>query len=115
LDELLGLLDTNHFISVHYTTIHRELECVSVSLKKLKWIAKERNEQWRMAFTICMSQYMPEEIGFLDETFKDERTTGQLHGRALKGQHAYGFQVFVHGQHVSALGLMTIDGMVAST
>ncbi|KAJ8583201.1 hypothetical protein M405DRAFT_702418, partial [Rhizopogon salebrosus TDB-379] len=44
LDELLRLLDTNRFISVHYTTIHRELEHVGVSLKKLKRIAKERNE-----------------------------------------------------------------------
>jgi transposase len=26
LDELLELLDANHLISVHYTTIHRELE-----------------------------------------------------------------------------------------
>jgi hypothetical protein len=39
------LLDTNRFVSVHYATIHRELERVGVSLKKLKQIAKERNEQ----------------------------------------------------------------------
>src|SRR6267154_3939242 len=44
LDELLVLLDTNRFVSVHYATIHRELERVGVSLKKLKRIAKERNE-----------------------------------------------------------------------
>ncbi|KAG2069982.1 hypothetical protein BDR04DRAFT_1128646 [Suillus decipiens] len=45
LDELLELLNTNCFISVHYTTIHCELECIGVSLKKLKQIAKERNKQ----------------------------------------------------------------------
>ncbi|KAG2077760.1 hypothetical protein BDR04DRAFT_933996, partial [Suillus decipiens] len=44
LDELLQLLETNRFISVHYTTIHHELTHVSISLKKLKRIAKERNE-----------------------------------------------------------------------
>ncbi|KAG1852245.1 hypothetical protein DFJ58DRAFT_634287, partial [Suillus subalutaceus] len=80
LDELLELLDTNRFISVHYTTIHRELEHIGVSFKKLKRIAKERNEQRRMEFIIWMSQYLPEEIGFLDETSKDERTPGHLHG-----------------------------------
>ncbi|KAG1725774.1 hypothetical protein EDD22DRAFT_789656 [Suillus occidentalis] len=101
LDELLELLDTNRFISVHYTTIHRELERIGISLKKLKRIAKERNEQRRMEFTIQMSQYLPEEIGFLDETSKDEHTPGRL--------------FFVRGQRVSALGLMTIDGMVASS
>jgi transposase len=33
LDELLVLLDTNHFVSVHYATIHHELERVGVSSK----------------------------------------------------------------------------------
>src|SRR6266852_3543567 len=44
LDELLQLLKTNHFISVHYVTIHRELDRAGMSHKKLKRIAKERNE-----------------------------------------------------------------------
>jgi transposase len=47
LDELLDLLRTNRFISVHYTTIHRELARAGMSLKKLKVIAKERNEPLR--------------------------------------------------------------------
>ncbi|KAF8230388.1 hypothetical protein L208DRAFT_1476133 [Tricholoma matsutake] len=44
LDELLNLLKHNHFISSHYTTIHWELENAGISHKKLKIIAKERNE-----------------------------------------------------------------------
>jgi transposase len=115
LDELLRLLDTNRFISVHYTTIHRELERVGVSLKKLKRIAKERNEERRMDFLIRMSQYSPEQLGFLDETSKHEHTTGRLRGRAARGQHACNRQVFVRGQRVSALGLLTVDGMAASS
>lgn len=43
LDELLRLLKTNHFISVHYTTIFYELERLNVSRKKLKRIALERD------------------------------------------------------------------------
>jgi len=85
LDELLRLLDTNRFVSVHYATIHRKLERVGVSLKKLKRIAKERNEERRMDFLIRMSQYSPEQLGFLDETSKDERTTGRWYGRATRG------------------------------
>ena len=50
LDELLYLLETNRFISTHYVTIHRELERAGVSLKKLKRIAKERNEPRRADF-----------------------------------------------------------------
>ncbi|KIJ95280.1 hypothetical protein K443DRAFT_77178, partial [Laccaria amethystina LaAM-08-1] len=44
LNKLLDLLDTNRFIAVHYTTIHRELEQAGISLKKLQIIAKERDE-----------------------------------------------------------------------
>ncbi|KIJ96794.1 hypothetical protein K443DRAFT_75646, partial [Laccaria amethystina LaAM-08-1] len=44
LDELLDLLNSNRFISVHYTTIHRELERAGISVKKLRIIAKEGDE-----------------------------------------------------------------------
>jgi transposase len=74
LDELLNLLRTNHFISVHYTTIHRELKREGVSQKKLKWVALERDEERRAAFVERMAQYTPEQLGFLDEVSKDERT-----------------------------------------
>jgi 23S rRNA maturation-related 3'-5' exoribonuclease YhaM len=36
--------ETNRFISVHFTTIFRELERIGLNYKKLKRIAKERNE-----------------------------------------------------------------------
>ncbi|KAG2336012.1 hypothetical protein BDR05DRAFT_1006255 [Suillus weaverae] len=40
LDELAGLVQRNRFISLHYTTIHRELHCAGISLKKLRKVAK---------------------------------------------------------------------------
>jgi transposase len=80
LDELLDLLKTKHFISVHFTTIHRELERAGVSRKKLKRIASERDEDQHAAFTIKMSQYTPHQLGFLDETLKDKRTPSRAYG-----------------------------------
>ncbi|KAF9473463.1 hypothetical protein BDN70DRAFT_817158 [Pholiota conissans] len=71
LDELLNLLKTNRFISVHFATIFRELERLNVSRKKLKKIALERDEERRGDFIARMAQYSPEEIGFLDEMSKD--------------------------------------------
>ncbi|KAJ4495578.1 hypothetical protein C8R41DRAFT_703613, partial [Lentinula lateritia] len=44
LDELVDLMDNNRFISVYYTTIHRELERHGLSTKKLRIIAAERNQ-----------------------------------------------------------------------
>ncbi|KAG2352027.1 hypothetical protein BDR07DRAFT_1440068 [Suillus spraguei] len=95
----------NRFISVHYTTIYQELSRAGISHKKLKKIAKERNEAKRADFIRRMAQYEPEELGFLDETSKDERS--------LKGTCAVKKQVFVHGHRLSGLELLTIDGMVA--
>lgn len=115
LDELLHLLKTNRFISAHYTTIHRELERAGVSLKKLKRIAQERNEPRRADFIRRMSQYSPEELGFLDETSKDERTVGRRYGRSRKGRRAEKKQPFVRGRRTSTEALLTLDGIVAGT
>ena len=60
----------------------------SISLKKLRKIAKERDEDKQAEFMQRMSQYSPEEIGFIDETSKDERTTFRRNGRARKGMRA---------------------------
>ncbi|KAG2340485.1 hypothetical protein BDR05DRAFT_889790, partial [Suillus weaverae] len=41
LDELVHLTQTNHLISVHFTTIFNELDRAGMSHKKLKCIASE--------------------------------------------------------------------------
>jgi transposase len=64
LDELLDLLETNRFISAHFTTIHRELERAGVSTKKLKKIALERNENLRADYMRHMARSLPEQLGF---------------------------------------------------
>jgi hypothetical protein len=115
LDELLDLLNSNRFISVHYTTIHRELERAGISVKKLRIIAKERDEDLRADFIRQMGQYSADELGFLDEFSKDERTSQRRRGRAKKGKRAVMRGVFVRGRRVSGEGLLTLDGIVAST
>ena len=115
LDELLYLLETNHFISIHYTTIYRELEHLNVSWKKLKKIALEWNEEHRADFIAQMAQYGPEELGFLDEMSKDARSIGRRYGRSRKGKQAEKKQVFVHGRRTSTEALLTLDGIVAGT
>jgi transposase len=115
LDELLSLLETNRFISVHYATIHHELVHANVSYKKLKKIALERNENLRSDFIQCMAQYLPEQLGFLDEVSKDERTSCRRRGRSRKGTRAVKKGVFIWGRCFSAEGLLTIDGIISNT
>lgn len=114
LDELLGLLETNRFISVHYATIFLALQSAGVSRKKLDRIAKERNEHLRAHFILEMAKYTPEQLGFLDELSKDdsERTAQR---RSRRNRRAAMRGVFLCGRHMSGEGLLTVDGMVAST
>ena len=88
LDELLHLLKTNQFISVHYTAVHCFLEHANVSHKKLKHIAMERNEERHANFIGRMVQYTLEQLGFLDKVSKDEQMPGQRYGRLRKGRRA---------------------------
>jgi transposase len=95
LDELLDLLKTNRFISIHFTTIHHELEHAGMSRKRLKKIALERNEDNRADFVIHVSQYTRRQLGFLDETSKDKRMPHRRFGRLKKGTRAQVDQEFV--------------------
>ena len=109
------MLETNRFISAHYTTIHQELECAGVSTKKLKKIELERNENLQADYMGHMACYSPEQLGFLDEVSKDKRTSARSQGRSRKGTHAVIKGVFICGQCFSAEGLLAIDGMISNT
>ena len=113
LDELLDLLETNRFISVHYKTIHRALKRAGVSRKKLRRIAIERNELRRADYVHRMSHYPPEYLGFLDETSKDERTLTRGYGRSKRNQRAAKKAVFKRGRRTSTEALLCLDGIVA--
>ena len=115
LDELLNLLKTNRFISVHYPTIHRELVNAGMSHKRLQRIALERNEALRAAFIVRMAQFNPSELGFIDEVSKDDRTIGRRYGRSKRGTRARRSQPFVRGRRTSTVGLLTLDGFVSGT
>lgn len=115
LDELEFLLQTNRFITINFSTIQRELVRARVSTKKLKKIAMERNENLRADFVRRISAYEPEQLGFLDEMSKDERTSWRRRGRSIKGTCAVMKGVFVRGRRFSATGLLTVDGMISNT
>ena len=65
LDKLLGLLNTNRFISVHFTMIYRQLKCSGVSLKKLRWIVKENTALRRLAFLMSFRKMSAHSISIV--------------------------------------------------
>jgi len=95
-------------------TIHWELVRAGLSSKKIKKIASEHNENLRADYITQMAQYTPDQLGFLDEVSKDERTLAHARGRSRKGTCAVQKGVFVQGRRFSALGLLTLDGMVSN-
>ena len=115
LDEMLNLLQTNRFISVHFTTVFCKLKRAGMSRKKLKRIAIKHNEERQANFVVRMAQYQPEELGFMDEVSKDARTTRRNSGWSKTGKQAEKKQVFVRGRRTSMEALLTLDGIVAGT
>jgi len=85
LDELANLMIENRFILVNFSTICQELKHAGYSLKKIQKIASERSEEKCAAFVYRMAEYTPEQLGFIDETSKDDRVPGRRRGHAKKG------------------------------
>lgn len=112
LDELLDLVTHNRFISVHFSTIHRELERARMSTKTLKEIALERSEPIRIDFTQEASQYPPHYLGFLDETSKNDKTPTRRCGRAQKGKRAIKRHKLVRGRRLTGTGLIACRGLL---
>ncbi|KIM77531.1 hypothetical protein PILCRDRAFT_76616 [Piloderma croceum F 1598] len=111
---ILDVLDYSR--STFFRTLklwHETGDRAGVSRKKLRKIAIERNELRRANFVHSMSQYTPHQLGFLDETSKDERTLVRGFGRAKRGRRAAKKGVFVRGRRTSTEALLTLDGIVA--
>jgi len=106
-------VESNRFISVHFSTIHCELQRAGISLKKLRKIAQERDEDLHADFMRKVAQYAPEEMIWIDETSKDEQTLIRRNGRAKKSHRASMKGVFVRGRRLTAVAALSIDGIVA--
>ncbi|KAG2335586.1 hypothetical protein BDR05DRAFT_898151 [Suillus weaverae] len=105
LDELAGLMQQNCFISLHYITIHRELHCAGISLKKLCKVAKERNEDVWADFMQRMAHYTSDKLCFIDKTSKDALTVdGIIAGHIVEGSlRCKGYLNFLEHSVVSTL------------
>ena len=106
-----------HFRTLHYNPSRTCSEVVhaGISSKKIKKTVFERNEHLRADYIIQMAQYSPEQLEFLDEVSKNERTSFRSRGWSRKGARTVQKGVFVRERRFSATGLLTLDGMVSNT
>ena len=76
--------------------------------------AKERSELLRAdyIFTVGM-EYQPEQLIFLDETAKDERSLSRTYGYSFKNQRVSQKLFFLRGIRYTILPALTLDGFIA--
>jgi len=81
--------------------------------KRLTKIATERKELQRALFQLRVSKYRAEQLVFVDETSKDDRTTFRHRGYALSGRKAIRRTQYIRNTRYSILPALGIDGFFA--
>jgi hypothetical protein len=76
-------------------------------------LAKERNKLDRDNFVIRMSQYIPSQLVFSDESAYDRRTLSCRYGWSFSGLRAQNYTFFVRGKRFTIEGALCIDGLLA--
>ena len=83
-------------------------------LFQLHRAAYERNELLRSTFIAKVGrEYKPEQLIFMDEASKDERTLSRGYGYSLKNTFATKKNVFVRGVRYTILPALSLQGIIA--
>ena len=75
--------------------------------------AQERNDLLRAAFINKIAEFEPEQLIFIDEAAKDERSLSRGFGYAFTNARACKKTVFVRGQRYTILPALSLEGIIA--
>ena len=75
--------------------------------------ASERNELLRSAFIATIGRYRTDQLVFMDESSKDDRTMTRLYGYSKVNSKAFKKVVFVRGKRYTLLPALTEQGIIA--
>jgi len=75
--------------------------------------AAERNELLRSAFIASIGRYRIDQLVFMDESSKDERTSTRLYGYSRVNSRALKKVVFIRGKRYTLLPALTERGIIA--
>jgi hypothetical protein len=114
LDELVHEMEQRTGKLVSVPTLWRSLKFCGITRKKIQKAAKERNEILRgfYLYNIGMD-YNSDQLIFIDETAKDERTLTRLYGYSSVNTRAKKSVVFVRGKRYTILPAMSLEGFIA--
>jgi transposase len=114
LDEIGEWLAIYHDQPISTTALHDNLKDLGLTYKRLKRIAAERDDAYRADWLHNMtSNYMADQLIFLDESSKDDRVILRRYSRAISGQAAVENVSLNRGVRYSILPALTIDGYMA--
>jgi transposase len=113
--EYCNLLEDSRLLSVHITTIHRAFRKAGISVKRLQKLAAERSPEDRADYQRRIGRYASDQLVFLDEMSKDDRTYARLFGRAPKGARVEEDHPFVRRKRFSTVAALALDqGIIAA-
>jgi hypothetical protein len=75
--------------------------------------ASERNELLRSAFIASIGRYRIDQLVFIDESSKDERTSTRFYGYSEVNSKAVKKVVFIRGKRYTLLPALTKKGIIA--
>lgn len=111
LAEIQDWVELSYDIHLNVSTIHRIVEDLGFTFKFLCKVASERDPVAQAEWMAYMqATFVPEQLVFVDESSKDDRTIFCRHGRAPAGQRAQIEADFVRGDRYSILASITYQG-----
>ncbi|XP_073237791.1 uncharacterized protein [Porites lutea] len=101
--------------TIHVSTIAKLLKKMGFTRRKLNTIAKERDERSRAMYRRRIAQFSREQLLFIDESAKDERTFQRRYTRELQGTGRLSVKGnFTRGTRYSVLSAISTQGVIAS-
>ena len=105
--ELLDIIGT--WISC--ATLCRAAQRFGLSRQKMRNIAIMRSEILRAEYLADISVFDPNMLVFVDETGCQRRNSIRRYGYGVRGITPVQHQLFIHGKHLSGIGVLSTRGM----
>ena len=111
LEELQKDLNEATGTSVSLATICRTVHRLGFTRKRVQKIALQQSDNLRAKYMAEISVFSPEMLVWVDETGSDRRNAVRSYGYSLQGMRAQSYQFRVGGCGISAVGIMTTEGI----
>ncbi len=94
------------------STLCNFLKKSNFSRKKMQLVARQRDQELRVAFVRDVSLYAKQVLVFVDETGCDRRDALRKYGYGVRGKPVKCQKLLVRGERISVIAAMTIGGIL---